>query len=375
VSITRFAFHVPTRITFGRGAADDTGTVARQWGDHVLVVCGQNAMKATGILDRVMAGLHTAGVKAQLFDRITANPRSDDVDRAADIVRDSGIRAIVGLGGGSVLDAAKAIAAGVAHGPVGPLVGQTLEPRGDCLPVIAIPTTAGSGAEVTPGATITDVERGLKSGIRGDDLSPRVALVDPGLGDTVPHPTAMAAGFDALAHAIEGYLARRRSPLTEDLAERAIRSLSAALPRRAGGDTHASLHDAMSLAALLGGLNVATAGTCLPHRMQQAMATAARPGPSHGEGLAVLYPAWLDAIKDVVPDRLAVIAGFLGGTDARHEIVSLTRAMGLNRRLRDVGYTPADISGFTARLTGNLDNDPHTRPTRDVAESIYQAAY
>jgi alcohol dehydrogenase class IV len=367
-----FAFHVPTRIYFGRGAIDQLGTYTRAWGGNAMIVCGRSAMRSTGALDRALRSLAAAQVEANIYDRISANPRSGDVDLAIHQARASGADVIIGMGGGSALDAAKAVAVGMGHDSIGPLIGRTLEPSPHSLPVIAVPTTAGSGAEITKGAILTDVNRGLKSGIRGEDLFPRVAIIDPFLTETLPRQVALESGFDALAHAIEGLLAPRSSPINTHLAEQALRLIPPALRKIAAGDTHPDTRDTMAFAALLGGINVATAGTCLPHRMQQAMGTSERPGPSHGQGLAILYPAWLKSLEEHAADQLAQVAALLGGTDTHQEITRLLAAIGLRSTLRDFGYQPDDIPGFTARITGNIDNDPHTQLTTDLIASIYR---
>jgi alcohol dehydrogenase class IV len=366
-----FDFHVPTRIVFGRGRLDEVGSHVRAWGDHALIVCGHSAMRTSGALARAQASLSSAGVKAEVCDRISANPRSDDVDAAIRQARRFGARVIVGLGGGSALDAAKAVAVGIGHQSVAGLIGRTLPPSPSSLPVIAVPTTSGSGAEVTKGAIVTDVVRNFKSGIRGDDLFPKVAIVDPSLTDTLPQLVALESGFDALAHAVEGFLARRSGEMNKALAERAIQLLAPALRRLAAGDTGTEVRDTMSFGALLGGINVATASTCLPHRMQQAIGTADRIGPSHGSGLAMLYPAWLESVEHVAGDRATALARALDATGLRHAMQSLLRDIGLTQRLSDYGYESDDVHGFADRISGNLDNDPHTEPDRSLIEAIF----
>lgn len=366
-----FDFHVPTRIVFGHGRLEELGTHVRAWGHHALIVCGRSAMRTSGVLARVQVILSAAGVKADVCDLISANPRSDEVDAAIQQARRFGAQVIVGLGGGSALDAAKAVAVGVGHDSVAELVGRTLNPSPDSLPMIAVPTTAGSGSEVTKGAIVTDVVRDFRSGIRGDDLSPKVAIVDSSLTDTLPRRVALDSGFDAIAHAIEGFLARRSGEMNKALSERAIELLAPALRRLAAGDTNREVREAMAFGALLGGINVATASTCLPHRMQQAIGTAERPGPSHGSGLATLYPAWLESIENVIGDETTAIARILGESDLRHAVQSLLTDIGLTQRLGGYGYVADDVHGFTARISGNLGNDPHVQVTADLIGTIY----
>jgi len=367
-----FTFHLPTSIHFGRGTLDQLGTHTRPWGDHALIVCGRSAMHSTGALTRALRSLTAARVRADVYDRVRVNPRSDDVDEAVRQARALGVNVIIGMGGGSALDAAKAVAVGMGHDSVGPLVGRTLEPSPHSLPLVAVPTTGGSGAEVTKGAILTDVTRNVKSGIRGEDLFPRVAVIDPSLTDTQPRQVALTSGFDALAHAIEGLLARRSGPVNAHLAEQALQLIPPALRKIAAGDTHPDTRDTMAFAALLGGISVATGGTCLPHRMQQAMGTAEKPGPTHGAGLAILYPAWLESLQDHAADQLAHVALLLGGTDTYQEITHLLAETGLRSTLRDFDYQSSDIPDFVARITGNVDNDPCPQPTPNHIASIYR---
>jgi alcohol dehydrogenase class IV len=301
------------------------------------------------------------------------NPTCAEADRGAALAAAHGCDVVVGLGGGSAIDAAKAIAVGVAHGPVGPLVGTTVPASLQVLPVVAVPTTAGSGSEVTRGATLTDVPRGLKAGIRGSALFPRVALIDPDLLATVPAAVAAGSGFDALAHAVEGFVARRADPVSSALAQHAIGLLAAWLPRVAAGERSPQAREAMALAALLGGFNVATAGTCLPHRMQQAMGSVPRLDVSHGRGLALLYPAWLRLAHPHAPERLDAIAAELGGPDIHTAMARLLNACGLAGTLRTRGFTDADLDVMTAAVVGDLGNDPITAPGPDVVQAIYRA--
>jgi alcohol dehydrogenase class IV len=366
-----FTFHLPTRIHFGRGKLDQLGELTRPWGSRALIVCGTQAMRRTGALSRACTALIAADVRTEVFDGISANPRSDEVDQAVKQARATGIEVIIGMGGGSALDAAKAAAVGIAHESVGPLVGHTLQPSTDSLPVIAVPTTAGSGAEVTRGAILTDTARGIKSGIRGEDLFPRVAVVDPSLTDSMPRAVALAAGFDALAHAVEGLVARRSGPLNRQLAEHAFRVIPTALVQTANSRAGSATRDALAYAALLGGINVATASTCLPHRMQQAMTTTTHPGPSHGQGLAILYPAWLESLATRIPTAYAELSAAFPGGDALCEISQLLTETQLATTLSGIGYQPEDIPRFTDRVTGNTDNDPHPDVTPELITELY----
>lgn len=220
MSSSPFELLAPTRIVFGRGTLVQVGGHARAHGTRALVVCGQSAMRRHGVLDRLLGSLRAAGVESVVHDDISADPKSDEVDLALATLRRRSCQVVVGLGGGSALDAAKALGVAADYESVREIIGVTLPPSPRAVPVLAVPTTAGSGAEVTRGAIVTDVVRHFKSGIRGDDVFPRVAIIDPSLVATMPPAVAAETGFDALTHAIETYVARKASPLTRILCTR-----------------------------------------------------------------------------------------------------------------------------------------------------------
>lgn len=368
----RFDLFNRTRVVFGRGCVAQVGDQAHEHGARALVVCGRSAMRRHGVLGRVLASLEAAGVPANVYDNISPDPKSDEVDEAIAITREGRCDVVIGLGGGSALDAAKAIGVAAEHGHVGGLIGTTLPRQGNARPVIAIPTTAGSGAEVTRGSIITDTAHNLKSGIRGDDVFPAVALVDPDLSATMPVGVAAETGFDALTHAVESYVARRANPVSEALSERVIRLIAASLTAAVQGDAEAQ--ERMCLAALLGGFNVASASTCLPHRLQQAMGSVPQVQVSHGRGLATLYPAWLDRAYPFGSDRFDRIAALLGGGGIQGAIGRLIEELELGANLTDWGYNRGDIDTFIAGMSGNVENDPIDDIDRDLMRSIYEKA-
>jgi alcohol dehydrogenase class IV len=329
-------------------------------------------MRRHGVLDRLLDSLRAADVRATVYDQVSPDPKSDEVDAALELATRDSCRSVIGLGGGSALDAAKAVAVAVGHESVRELIGQTLEPSSSSLPVIAIPTTAGSGAEVTKGSIITDSVRNFKSGIRGDDVFPAVALVDPELTETMPAPVAAETGFDALTHAIEGYVARRAGPISQVLSETAVTLIAANLRDAANGAVDPEVRDRMSLAAVYGGLNVATASTCLPHRLQQAMGSVTRVHVPHGRGLATLYPAWLRRAFPSAPDRFDRLAELLGASSIDEGVGELRESLGLDKSLGDWGYTSEDIGTFMDNVSGNVDNDPIDGIDRDLMRAIYE---
>lgn len=371
-----FDLSVPTRIVFGERALDRLGAHSRSLGTRALLVTGRTASRAHGYLARAAVSLTSAGLAPVAFEGVSPNPTCAEVEEAAALCRANGCDLVVGLGGGSALDAAKAVAAVVGTGtPATGLVGTVLGADRTVLPIVAVPTTAGSGSEVTKGAIVTDTARRFRSGIRGDALTPRLAVIDPGLTVTLPYAVMTETVFDAFAHAVEGFVARRTDPLSQALAVRALELISehtASLAKE--GSCPPASREAFAVAALLGGLNVARASTCLPHRLQQAMGSLPHLSLSHGRGLAAVYPTWLRHTEPFVPRAFAEVARALGASSLEEGVADLLDAWGLGSRLRDHQVSAEDLDVLLDGVSGDLSNDPRPDVDRGYLRELYEEA-
>ncbi|MFD7164780.1 iron-containing alcohol dehydrogenase [Streptomyces violascens] len=369
-------FDIPTQVEFGRGGLHRIGAFAREHGTHALVVTGRSAVRAHGYLDRALVSLRSAGLRTTVYDRVSANPRSDEVDEAAALARRNGCDVVVGMGGGSALDAAKGVAVTAGTGgSVRDLIGVTLAADIPALPLLAVPTTAGSGSEVTKGAIITDTVRGFRSGVRGDVLFPRVAVVDPDLVASVPPAVLTETAFDAFAHAVEGSVSQGATEASRALAREAVSLIADHLPLVLRGADSPAAREALCRAAVIGGVNVATAGTCLPHRLQQAMGSLPGLGISHGRGLALVYPSWLRHTAPLAEDTFATIAALLGGETVHGAVDRLLTSAGLHSRLRDWGVARGDIDVLVRGVSGNLGNDPAPHVDMEYLRMLYAESY
>jgi alcohol dehydrogenase class IV len=372
-----FDHFIPTKIIFGRGRLRELASIAAPMGRSVLIVCGRRSVQASGLLGRMRAALVSQHMAVHVFDGISPNPRSDEVDAAAAIARRQGCDMVIGVGGGSAIDAAKAAAVSIDYQSVREIIGETVPASARKLAVVAIPTTAGTGAEVTRGAIIKDVVRGFRSGVRGDGVFPSVALVDPDLSENMPGNVARATAFDALTHAIESYVARAATPITDVLAEQVFRLFSMHYGALADGKLDAAGHDDLCLAALIGGINIANTGSCLPHRLQQAMGSVDRIETSHPQGLAAVYPTWLRHVRPFAKARVDRVAHFLRfrPEDIAGEMAGLILRLGMNPTIGAYGYTRADLNTFQSGISGNLKNDPIDAIGPDLIRSIYTEAF
>jgi alcohol dehydrogenase len=289
-----FDYFQPTEIRFGPGRVRELPEVAARFGRRPLLVTGSGDTGLKPTYESVKAALEQAGLAVAHFDGVVPNPTTECVAAGAERARDHGADVVVGLGGGSSLDAAKAVAVEATHDGScwGYLFFREAQPTEKTLPVVAVTTTSGTGSEVTQVAVVTHPAERSKSALYHPRLFPKVAIVDPELTRTMPRHTTAATGFDAFTHAFEAFLHRSGSPYTDVLALEAIRlvagNLAAAV--RDGADMEA--RSAMAWANVLGGLSIANAGVTLPHGMGMAIG-GLYPQVAHGEALAMVYPECL----------------------------------------------------------------------------------
>lgn len=259
-----FDFATASRIMFGRGRARELTTVTREWGSSALVLTGSNTDRVSPLIREMERG----GLIVSTH-RVMREPTVSDALEGAEAAREFGAEVIVGVGGGSVLDAAKAVAA-LARNPGDPLeflevIGRALPLRVDPLPVIAVPTTAGTGSEVTRNAVLGSPAHGVKVSLRHARLLPRVALVDPELTVGLPRSLTISTGLDALTQLIEPWISARANAMTDGFCrvglERAARSLCRVV--ESGDDV--SAREDMAVASLMGGLALANSGLGVVH--------------------------------------------------------------------------------------------------------------
>ena len=321
-----FLFQTPTKIFAGAGAIDHLAPEARALGRRALLVTGRKSLEATGALDGIRASLLSADLDVVRFNDFDGEPDIADVDRARSTMRQNNLDMVIAIGGGSAVDLGKA--AGGLAGENGPTrmfqQGRAIERVG--APVIACPTTSGTGAEVTRNAVLTDSDNDLKKSIRGDGLLPRVAIVDSDLTLSVPPSVTAACGMDAFAQAVESFLSIKSFPLTNALSGRAAVLIATHLPRavRDGKDRRA--REALSWGSLLAGMALANARLGAVHGMAHPIGAICH--IPHGVVCAALLPHVLEINREAY-EKFNALAVLLG-----NDPVQVTR-----RLLADVGLT------------------------------------
>lgn len=305
-------FNSPNPILFGIGAAKATGQKLREFGcKKVLVVYDQGIQKA-GVADRVLDVIREAGIETVCYDNVQADPPIWSVEEAGALGVREGVDGVVGVGGGSSLDTAKAAKLLQTNPP--PLrqyfgrVGVVTKPS---VPLIVIPTTAGTGSECTPGGVITDTERDIKTNISGVGCAVTLGIVDPELSAGLPAGVTASTGLDALCHCVESYTSAMANSLSAVLGREGIRLVGKYLLRACrDGKNDMEAREGMAKAATLGGMAMSGAFCHLCHDIGRSLG--AKFHVPHGNGCAATLPQVLQVIAPVKTEEVRYIAQCLG---------------------------------------------------------------
>lgn len=301
---------VITKIIFGLGAINRTGEIIKDKGiSKVLITTDSNIIDAR-LHDPLVRSLEKKGIQYKIFDGVQENPSESVVEAATKALKENSCEAVLGLGGGSSIDTAK-LSALSAKNP-----GSLLKYEGadmyEKLPetVIAIPTTAGTGSEVSQSAIITDQLNKRKISIRGKDIAPKIAILDPELLMTVPLRLAASTGMDAFAHAIEAFQSTAATPLSDLCAIKALDLISQNIRPFVYNRENKQAAKAMSMGAMLAGIAFANGRVGLPHAMS--LPLTARYNIPHGTACAVLLAKCVKHSWKANPRRFAIIAKVIG---------------------------------------------------------------
>jgi alcohol dehydrogenase class IV len=302
-----FRYFVPTEIIFGCGRINEIGKASAGLGNRVLLVTGHSSPAKSPLYRRVKKLLTNAGVKVIHFDGAIPNLTTDVVSAGADMAKTFKADLVIGLGGGSSMDTAKAVAVEAVHpGTVWDYLHYTAGPTEKTLPIIAVGTTAGTGSQITPCAVITKSENKDKSAIWHKNIFPQIAIVDPELTCTMPENVTAQTGFDAFCHNFEAYLSVNANPLTDVLSLNAIGIIAVFLPKALEDGNDIEARSQMAWADTLGGLAIASAGVTLPHGLGMQIGGNC-PHVSHGEALAVQYPEFTRYTWQTAKEKFAAV--------------------------------------------------------------------
>ncbi|HEY1765510.1 MAG TPA: iron-containing alcohol dehydrogenase [Opitutaceae bacterium] len=371
--------HLPRRVRFGRGASADLAKELRRLGCERPLIVTDGGVKAAGLLARIGEALTSSGLRLSAFDATKPEPPFACVAEAIECALKAGLEpdSVVALGGGSVIDTAKLVAATfLDRREVRSLAGVGKVERRP-LPLLCLPTTAGTGSEATPVAIFTDETTGLKVGVVDPCLVPDLVILDPALTDGLPALPTAAAGMDALIHAIEALISRNATPLARGLALEAARWLGPALPAVCGSGGDRAARDAMLIGANLAGMAFANSSCCGVHAL--ALPLGGRFHVVHGVATGCLAAETMRHNLPACEEDFRVFAGALGWADSRalsfpDRLADLARSIGLAKTLKAT-VVPDSVLPDLAREAVAIRRlmDPNPRPiTESEAAEIYR---
>lgn len=383
-----FGFFIPTHLKFGAGELKNLSKYNLPGKKALIVISAGTSMKKYGYLDLLKEQLSQAGVDSVVFDKILPNPIKSHVQEGAKLCKDEQCDFIVGLGGGSSIDTAKGIAIVAAMG--GDLWDYVQGGHGQnktvdkAIPVIAIPTTAGTGTEIDPWGVVTDEVNNEKIGFGNKHIFPVLAIVDPELMLSVPPRLTAYQGFDAFFHSVEGYIGKGHTPLSDLFALEAVRLLYKYLPVAVADGRNLLAREKVAWASTLSGMVEATSGCIGEHALEHAM-SAFFPKLPHGAGLIAISQAYHKTFKNDVMKRYMKMAEKMTQqksarpSDFLDALAIMQRECGVdNIKLSEWGITPADFDKFVGNAVDTgatmLSLDPRFLSKEEMA-SIYMDSY
>lgn len=398
-----WSFQSAGSLVFGRGSAGHLADVAKGLGAGRVFVVADPILQKVGTLAAVTKPIAGTGMHVETFLVEHPEPSAEVVRAAAAKARAFAPNVVLGLGGGSNMDTAKLVALVLAHG------GDPTDYTGDCrvpgpvTPMICVPTTAGTGSEVSAAAVFTDTARQMKVSCLSPFLRPDVAVVDPLLTASCPPKVTADSGIDALTHAIEAFTAidndlfplpsgektvyQGKNPMADVMAREAITLVGRFLRRAVSNGADLEARDGMALAGTLGGLAFSNAGVALVHAMEYPVGGAVH--ISHGAGNGLLLPFVMEFNRPAATRTLAKLPALLGAPDDREStddaalraiamVTKLREDIGIPLRLRDVGVTEAMLPGFAEKayaIKRLMRVNPRMPASAAEIEAVYRAAY
>ncbi|MFW6067801.1 MAG: iron-containing alcohol dehydrogenase [Myxococcota bacterium] len=378
-------WHFPNRILFGESVAAETGAETARLGGHRALVVTDSGVVDAGLVDDVEKSLRRSKIGFEVFTGVSSNPRADEAVAAAEAFRQAQADLVVAVGGGSAIDVGKLVRILASHpGPLGQYaeaVGGDEKITEPMPPMIALPTTAGTGSEVGRSAVATMEDTGRKTVFFHPRLIPDVAILDPTLTTTMSPRTTAATGFDALTHCIEAYCAQGDHPMADAIAFEGVALVARNLPKAVENGEDLQARGAMLKAAMMGAVAFQKGlGAC--HSLAHPLS--AELGLHHGLANALCLPAVLDFNRSAVPRKISRVARRLGarGDDTETlafecsgSVRALRRKVGLPEGLEEAGVSEDVLPRLAALAVEDGSHALNPRPcSKDDMLALYKAS-
>jgi alcohol dehydrogenase class IV len=387
-SMQNYELTLPHKIVFGIGKRHEVGSIARTLGLRAVLVSGSKTLEQLGFVRQLIDNLEQAGVSILTTETVSHEPETQDVDRLLNRLRGALLPGdfVIGFGGGSAIDLGKAIAALLPqekHAPVIDYlegVGRGFQLKQPPLPTLAIPTTAGTGAEVTKNAVIASYDPPFKKSLRHDRMMPQAVMIDPELTLHCPQKVTAESGLDAITQLLESYVSRKRQPFTDALVEQGLPKSIIALETLLTKPEDLEARWGMAHGAMLSGLALTNSGLGMAHGVAPALGTHCR--VPHGVACALMLPTTLRTNVEVCADRYAKLSrllfGFVSSVSDKlaterliDRIEQLCCAFGLPMRLSDCGIDKTLIPAIARDSKGNsMSGNPKELSESDIEKIL-----
>ena len=366
--LNSFSFELPTRIEYGVGAIGKLAESVKVLGFRKVLIVTDKGIETSGLLSAIVDQLTTAKLEFDTFSEVEANPKDHNVHAGTKMAKGLQADCLVAIGGGSPIDCAKAIAVLATHGGAVRDYEGKGKISGNVLPLIAIPTTAGTGSEVTFSSVITDTGEGFKFTLKHPCIAPRIALLDPQMTITMPSGLTAATGMDALTHAIEGYTARVSEPLADAAALYAIELVAKYLKIAVFKGNDMEARAGMLLGSVLAGIAFSHSDVGSVHCIAEALG--GKYDTAHGVCNAVVLPTVMEYNMDYCRERYARITSAMGISfdsteDGARRAVEAVKQLAVDVNLPtfgSFGVEAADIEELALKSFVNGSNADNPRP-------------
>ncbi len=381
-------FRMPKSVLYGRNSLEKLGEQSKKLGKRAFIVT-DTIMEKLGYVEKCMQQLNKKGITVSTYNKVDAEPTNIHVLEALSLCKEENCDFIIGIGGGSCIDAAKAVAVLYTNGgEVEDYVQKDIEIENNPLPLIAIPTTSGTGSEVTSVAVITNKKTDVKMMMKHPSFIPKVAIIDPVLTSSLPPQITAATGIDALCHAIEAYISKVSQPLTDVLALSAIESIMKYLRIAYEDGRNMEAREAMMIASLQAGIAFSNASVTLVHGMSRPVGALFH--VPHGISNAILLPTVLEFTKTSAMKRLAKIGRSLNKdlySNSDEEVVDYTlgeiKKLCFDLRipnLKEYGIDEIEFENAISKMasdaieSGSPANNPRV-PSYDEIKELYRECF
>lgn len=368
----------PTKIHFGNGCINDAGKIAIKYSNTALIVTGKTSMQKSGTLDRLVKILKDAGVNSIIFDEITPNPTINEIDAGAHIAKEKAVGLVIGLGGGSPLDSAKAIAV-TAKGNI-PVWEYLNTHASDALPVITVVSTSGTGSEVNRYSVMTNPETGEKPGFGYECMYPKEAIIDPEIMVSMPPYITATTGFDVFVHILEAFTGKMRNAFSSAYCMQAFYLLKDNLIKAYNEPQNLETRGNMALASALAGLAIDLSGVGIMHALEHPVSGNYN-NVAHGAGLAALTIESMKYNLDTCKRDFMLIAHHLGvkrsgrnEDEYAYSLIEKTEelliSLGLNIKLRDLGVEKNSLSKIAKEAFTTMGFAVQNNPTAADEQAV-----